>query len=1243
MPYAPAVPSAPFRRPVTGTPRRRGRARSGPRVVALGVALALLAGACGGGSGDAAPRSRSDAGSGAIRRAAGVGDEVPAPGDPAPTTTIAAPAGGTRDEPPVAAPPETAAPSPAPSPTTAPAGAGAGATVGAAADDPGAPTSTSTTPTSTSTTTSPATTTTTGPKPPPTAAATDVADLAGAGTFDALLALAAGCRGATGLPVGADVTVDPTRSSRLLGLPLAGSVRVVRDAPDSVRVAVSTTLPAVLAGGAPDAVGALSLTYTCAAGIQQAEVKVQRSSLAQLFTVRDAWLRWDGDRGRWDVSAVATTAEGRTTTLTGWLGVTDGTISGGELDLRRLPLAGLFVVDHLHLAGSTAGAWNGRLAVTGERNTSVASADVSLTFADDGTLQQGSIDFASGVPLFGVIPLAKFTLDWDAPGATWSAFARTSGGTGEASTFRLGSRDGAVTGAAFTLATVRLTAGLRLDALRVEYAPDGAGSVLNGSAQVTLPGSGAATGAGLRDARVDGTFRFVDGAFADGRLVTQQLPVTFGDVPVVLDLDARVAAEPWRIDGDARIRVGPRRGGAPLVTVGGSVRTDLTGEAPVWTFAGDAAVGATALGRGEVHIGESGEARFSVSFGGAGGTGELDYSSVVGLAGRVEGRIGPETLTGTGEARLSVLFTEQSGAVSLGADGLVACSTGPGERIGFVWRWSAEPEPRTGRCDLAELGGPVPDRLPTPDAAADRTPDPQGRRTALETRFDALAGCGRTSRAVVGKKLTDRLDADLTEFGLGAASLDVEAVGAQYLVAKTTVTAPAVIGGGSGILTIAHRCDRGIVGAGIAVRNATLAGLFRIDAATLDWTDAGTWAATGDVVDAVGRRTRLSGSLTFSDRVVTGGSLELGATSLAGLVRVRTFRVAYDQSTGWVGTLAVEDTSKPSKGSVDLAFAPDGTLLRGSIGLKSGATLFGVLAVDDLGFAYDAGAARWNVALATRLAGVGGTSFALGTENGVVTGAGFALSKVGIPGVLTIDRLAVSYQRGPGTETYSGEVSVVLPGTANSTVGGFVEFTNGELTRLALAADRIPAVIGGVPVGLTLRADVRTAPWRIAGTAGIEIGPVQTGLSLVGVQGRVAYRFPTTASDGRTTAGVWEIGGDVLVAGRVLGGGDLILDGGATARLQVRLGSADGTRPLAFGDWFGVSGVLDGTVGPSTFDLGGQGAVTVFGWTGSGRMRINQYGIVGCGKGSSGFVARWGSWPSWLWTSCSPQVLDAPV
>ena len=449
---------------------------------------------------------------------------------------------------------------------------------------------------------------------------------------------------------------------------------------------------------------------------------------------------------------------------------------------------------------------------------------------------------------------------------------------------------------------------------------------------------------------------------------------------------------------------------------------------------------------------------------------------------------------------------------------------------------------------------------------------------------------------------------------------------------------PAVIGGGTGELSIAHRCDEGIVGAGVAVRNTSLAGLFRIDHVTLDWTADGPWTANGEVVDGAGRRARLSGKLTFADDEVTGGSLELGATSIAGLVKVRTFRVAYDPTTGWEGTLAVEDTSSPSKGSVDLAFAPDGTLVRGSIALKSGAALFGVLSVDDFRLAYDAGATRWNVAIATRITGVGTTSFSLGTENGVVTGAGFSLGKVGIPGVLTLDRLAVTYQRGPSGEVYTGSVSVILPGTVNSTVGGTVEFTNGELTRLALAADRVPVVIGGVPLGLTLRADVRSAPWRIGGTAGIEVGPVQAGVSLVGVQGRVAYRF-ATERDGRTTPGVWEIGGDVLVGGRFLGGGDLTLDGGATARLQLRIGSPDGTRPLAFGDWFAVSGALDGTVGPQAVDLSGQGAVTVFGWTGTGRMRVNQNGVVGCGSGTDGFVMRWGSWPEWLWGSCSMQVL----
>ncbi len=67
--------------------------------------------------------------------------------------------------------------------------------------------------------------------------------------------------------------------------------------------------------------------------------------------------------------------------------------------------------------------------------------------------------------------------------------------------------------------------------------------------------------------------------------------------------------------------------------------------------------------------------------------------------------------------------------------------------------------------------------------------------------------------------------------------------------------------------------------------------------------------------------------------------------------------------------------------------------------------------------------------------------------------------------------------------------------------------------------------------------------------------------------------------------------------------------------------------------------MLDGVVGPQAVDLSGQGAVTVFGWTGTGRMRVNQNGLVGCGKGTDGFVIRWGSWPEWLWGSCSMQVL----
>jgi len=443
------------------------------------------------------------------------------------------------------------------------------------------------------------------------------------------------------------------------------------------------------------------------------------------------------------------------------------------------------------------------------------------------------------------------------------------------------------------------------------------------------------------------------------------------------------------------------------------------------------------------------------------------------------------------------------------------------------------------------------------------------------------------------------------------------------MTGTVSATLPGILGGVTGTLSLTSVYGTGVTAMSLTAAHASLAGLFSIDRAELSWPPSG-WLVAGSASIPSGQGTGIGGRLDFSpDGQLQSGHLSLHGLSLAGLVDLSSFSLAYHRFTGWTGS--AQFAHQGVGAHIALGFSPAGQLTSGTIASTGTVALFGVLEMREFRLSFDSGHGAWDLALRPTLPGGGSIEVALSVSRGALGGASFALRDVSLADLLTIRQVAFSYTASPGQETYAGAAGIVLPGPAHTTVAGALTFSNGGYIDGSLSVSNLSVDLGyGIHLQ-SLAARLLAAPWTISGSAGLSAGPAVHGISLVGLEGSLAYTFPTAHSPG-----VYRMGGQVTVGGQALGTGQIVASGEPAAAFRISLGAGEGHDGLHYGSLVRLHGSVAGTLSPAFFSATGEARFTVLFITVEGHVAVNTRGMAACGRRggvSDGFTWLWGQSP----------------
>jgi Fibronectin type III domain len=466
---------------------------------------------------------------------------------------------------------------------------------------------------------------------------------------------------------------------------------------------------------------------------------------------------------------------------------------------------------------------------------------------------------------------------------------------------------------------------------------------------------------------------------------------------------------------------------------------------------------------------------------------------------------------------------------------------------------------------------------------------------------------------------------------------------------KAAATLPEIFGGTTATLS-AVVVNQQVVALRVGGSHASIAGLFTVDRVHLTYGVDG-WQLDGVASVPSGQDSSLSGSLTVSPSgAVTAGAVHLGGLSLAGIVDLSSFDLTFDAVSGWQGSATFANllTGQPngSGAAVHLGFSAAGQLTSGSIDANGPVSIFGVIELKRFRLSLDPHGQRWDAAITASLPSTTGgltkpgkTSFALGVENGAITGASFALENVSFAGVMTLDAASFAYKATDGHEDFNVATAVTLPGQTGAAIAGHLHMADGLYRSGSIVGSHLSVhLVSGVylqAIGVAIDAPTPSTNWRIAGTMAISYGPSVAARSLVEVQGGLSYTFPTSGG----VLGTYDLTGSLAVGGVTLGSAQLLVSDNPVVSLRLVLGPGDGSEGLSLGSYAQATGVLEGTITSSSFVLSGTAAVTFAGSQITSTIYIDARGAAFCAEvpvlGRGGVTWIWGSAPTLVGATCS--------
>ena len=387
-----------------------------------------------------------------------------------------------------------------------------------------------------------------------------------------------------------------------------------------------------------------------------------------------------------------------------------GSITNGSIHVGGLSLAGLIDLSSFDLSYSTAGGWVGSATfanlLTGSPNGSGAT--IHLGFSPAGKLTSGAVNANGPLSIFGVITLTSFRLSLDPSNGRWDAAMKaaipaTTGSTGRPGTtsFVLGSANGAITGASFSLKDLSFAGVMTLNSASFAYSAQNGQEDFNVAATVTLPGqTGTAIG---------GHLQMVNGLYASGSITGAHLSVHLLSgvflQSIGVAIDAPTPTASWRIAGSVGISYGASIKSRSLVEVTGGLSYTFPSQGAgigTYDFTGALAIGGVTLGTGQLIVSDNPVVLATVVLGPGDGSEGLALGTAAQATGVLHGVVTSSSFSLTGNVSITVGGLTGTADLYLDLKGVAFCTTLPVVgRGGVMWVWGTSPQQVGASCSTS--------------------------------------------------------------------------------------------------------------------------------------------------------------------------------------------------------------------------------------------------------------------------------------------------------------------------------------------------------------------------------------------------------------------------------------------------------------------------------------------------------------------------------------------------------------
>ena len=408
------------------------------------------------------------------------------------------------------------------------------------------------------------------------------------------------------------------------------------------------------------------------------QLTADEASLGNLIAVKNLKVLDDVGKSSWQLSGTVDAA-GSTATINAQLTYDKGDLSTGTFNLADVNLGGLVQIDNASLTYNKATA-------TWAADAQAGSASMNFTVVN-GVLQSGHVSVPSA-KIAGVIDLTDFTVDYDGSTGQWGGggTAAIPGNDAGKLTVSFAYADGKLVGGSLQGSASFMNA-LTINDISLAY--DQTADQWSGGAKITLPGP--------NGTQVGGKFVFQHGKFVSGTATVTNVPLTTG-----IDLrefDLSIDTQPaLKLAGQATLATTQFPGlNTDAVSVTGNLSYTFS-DPGQWHADGTFKLVDFPLANAHLDYVTGGKATF-------GGSLDAGLSGIANVHAGLDGSIGPDGISASGDASVSVLnLAGASGKVLVDNHGIAGCAqlhVGWTWDAGVVYPWGGTAHAIGSTCDLS--------------------------------------------------------------------------------------------------------------------------------------------------------------------------------------------------------------------------------------------------------------------------------------------------------------------------------------------------------------------------------------------------------------------------------------------------------------------------------------------------------------------------------------------------------------